>query len=78
MDLPPTMRYIAAREPGPPDVLTLAESALPQPRANRLHPCVIFADPLDHPAEARMHQPLQQHECGHQKCEHRDKTSRRP
>jgi putative PIG3 family NAD(P)H quinone oxidoreductase len=29
---PVTMRYIAAREPGPPDVLALAEGPVPQPR----------------------------------------------
>ena len=32
MPLPTTMRYIAAREPGPPEVLAVAEMALPQPR----------------------------------------------
>jgi putative PIG3 family NAD(P)H quinone oxidoreductase len=30
------MRYIAAREPGPPDVLTLAEGALPQPKSGEV------------------------------------------
>jgi putative PIG3 family NAD(P)H quinone oxidoreductase len=30
--LPATMRYIAAREPGPPDVLTLAEGPVPMPK----------------------------------------------
>src|SRR5215470_3150661 len=30
MPLPSTMRYIAAREPGPPEVLTVAEGPLPQ------------------------------------------------
>ena len=29
--LPATMRYVAAREPGPPDVLALAEGPVPQP-----------------------------------------------
>ena len=33
MPLPSTMRYIAAREPGPPDVLALAEGPLPTPKA---------------------------------------------
>lgn len=32
MTLPATMRYIAAREPGPPDVLALAEGPLPTPQ----------------------------------------------
>ena len=30
--LPATMRYIAAREPGPPEVLHVAEGPLPQPK----------------------------------------------
>jgi D-arabinose 1-dehydrogenase-like Zn-dependent alcohol dehydrogenase len=30
--LPSTMRYIAARAPGPPDVLTMSEGALPTPK----------------------------------------------
>ena len=34
--LPATMRYIAAREPGPPDVLALAEGPLPQPKAGEV------------------------------------------
>jgi putative PIG3 family NAD(P)H quinone oxidoreductase len=29
--LPSTMRYVAAREPGPPDVLAIAEGPVPQP-----------------------------------------------
>ena len=33
MPLPTTMRYIAAREPGPPDVLAQAETSVPQPKA---------------------------------------------
>ena len=33
MPLPSTMRYIAAREPGPPDVLALAEGPVPVPGA---------------------------------------------
>ena len=36
MPLPSTMRYIAAREPGPPDVLSLAEGSLPQPKAGEV------------------------------------------
>ena len=32
MSLPASMRYVAAREPGPPDVLALAEGPLPQPK----------------------------------------------
>jgi putative PIG3 family NAD(P)H quinone oxidoreductase len=32
MQLPATMRYINAREPGPPEVLTIAEGPLPQPK----------------------------------------------
>jgi len=34
--LPTTMRYAAAREPGPPDVLTLAEGPVPQPKAGEV------------------------------------------
>ena len=34
--LPASMRYIAAREPGPPDVLALAEGPLPQPKAGEV------------------------------------------
>ena len=34
--LPATMRYVAAREPGPPDVLALAEGPLPQPKAGEV------------------------------------------
>ena len=36
MPLPSTMRYIAAREPGPPDVLALAEGPLPTPKAGEV------------------------------------------
>jgi NADPH:quinone reductase len=36
MPVPETMRYIAAREPGPPDVLALAETQVPQPRAGEV------------------------------------------
>ena len=34
--LPATMRYIAAREPGPPDVLAIAEGPVPQPKAGEV------------------------------------------
>jgi NADPH2:quinone reductase len=34
--LPATMRYVAAREPGPPDVLALADGPLPQPKAGEV------------------------------------------
>jgi putative PIG3 family NAD(P)H quinone oxidoreductase len=34
--VPATMRYVAAREPGPPDVLALAEGPLPQPKAGEV------------------------------------------
>ena len=36
MPLPPTMRYIAAREPGPPGVLALAEGPVPRPQAGEV------------------------------------------
>jgi NADPH2:quinone reductase len=36
MSVPTTMRYIAAREPGPPEVLELAESAVPSPKAGEV------------------------------------------
>lgn len=36
MKLPLTMQQIAAREPGPPDVLGLAEAAVPRPRAGEV------------------------------------------
>jgi NADPH2:quinone reductase len=32
LPLPATMRHIAAREPGPPEVLELAEGPVPQPK----------------------------------------------
>ena len=35
MPLPITMRYVAAREPGPPRVLAIAEGPLPAPKAAR-------------------------------------------
>jgi len=34
--LPATMRYVAAREPGPPDVLALAEGPVPRPQAGEV------------------------------------------
>ena len=34
--LPSTMRYIAAREPGPPDVLAIAEGPVPQPKGGEV------------------------------------------
>ena len=43
MDLPATMRHVAVREPGPPDVLGLAESALPAPRAGEVLVRVAYA-----------------------------------
>ena len=43
MSIPETMHYIAAREPGPPDVLTLAETAVPKPRADEVLIEVAFA-----------------------------------
>jgi len=33
---PATMRYVAVREPGPPDVLAIAEGPLPQPKAGEV------------------------------------------
>jgi putative PIG3 family NAD(P)H quinone oxidoreductase len=36
MPNPNTMRYIAAREPGPPDVLMLAETSVPKPRGEEV------------------------------------------
>jgi len=36
MPIPTTMRYVAAREPGPPEVLTLAETSVPKPRADEV------------------------------------------
>jgi len=36
MPLPSTMHHIAAREPGPPDVLAMAEGPLPQPKAGEV------------------------------------------
>jgi len=36
MSIPKTMRYVAAREPGPPEVLSLAEIAVPSPKAGEV------------------------------------------
>jgi NADPH:quinone reductase len=36
MSIPTTMRYVAAREPGPPEVLALAETAVPSPKADEV------------------------------------------
>jgi NADPH:quinone reductase len=36
MSIPTTMRYVAAREPGPPEVLTLAETAVPAPKTGEV------------------------------------------
>jgi NADPH2:quinone reductase len=36
MSIPATMPYIAAREPGPPDVLALAAGPVPQPKAGEV------------------------------------------
>ena len=36
MPLPATMRYVAIREPGPPDVLALAEGPVPAPKAGEV------------------------------------------
>jgi NADPH2:quinone reductase len=38
-----TMRYIVAREPGPPDVLTIAETTVPTPKAGEVLIEVAFA-----------------------------------
>jgi putative PIG3 family NAD(P)H quinone oxidoreductase len=36
MPLPETMNYAAAREPGPPEVLTLAQTSVPKPRTGEV------------------------------------------
>ena len=36
MSLPTTMRHIVAREPGPPDVLTLTDGPVPKPKAGEV------------------------------------------
>src|SRR5437868_8793372 len=43
MDLPATMRHVAAREPGPPEVLRLAEAELPRLRPGELLVQVAYA-----------------------------------
>ena len=43
MDLPATMRQVAAREPGPPDVLRVVEAARPQPGAGEVLIRVAYA-----------------------------------
>ena len=43
MSLPNSMHYVAAREAGPPDVLSLEESPTPQPRAGEVVIRVAFA-----------------------------------
>jgi putative PIG3 family NAD(P)H quinone oxidoreductase len=43
MSIPTTMRYIAAREAGPPDVLTIAETSVPQPRSDEVLIKVAYA-----------------------------------
>jgi NADPH:quinone reductase-like Zn-dependent oxidoreductase len=41
--LPDTMRYVKAREPGPPDVLALDQTATPSPRAGEVLIAVAYA-----------------------------------
>ena len=36
MTIPASMHYIAAREPGPPEVLSLAEGPVPQPKTGEV------------------------------------------
>ena len=36
MPLPSMMRHIVAREPGPPDVLTMTDGPVPQPKAGEV------------------------------------------
>jgi NADPH2:quinone reductase len=43
MPVPATMRYVSAREPGPPDVLGIAESAVPAPKAGEVLVAVGYA-----------------------------------
>jgi len=43
MTLPDTMRYIAAREPGPPDVLGIAQGPVPVPQAGEVLVAVSYA-----------------------------------
>ena len=43
MSIAATMRYVAAREPGPPDVLEIAEAAAPEPKAGEVRIEVAYA-----------------------------------
>jgi putative PIG3 family NAD(P)H quinone oxidoreductase len=43
MPIPATMRYVAAREPGPPDVLAIAEGPVPAPGAGDVLIAVSYA-----------------------------------
>jgi len=43
MDLPARMRYIAVAQPGPPEVMALAEGTLPAPRPGEVVVAVAFA-----------------------------------
>ena len=43
MKLPSTMHYVLAREPGPPEVLTVAEAAVPAPRRGEVLLRVAYA-----------------------------------
>ena len=42
-NIPERMRYVEAREPGPPDVLAVAETAVPKPRAGEVLIKVAYA-----------------------------------
>src|SRR5512132_3733123 len=41
--VPSRMRYVAAREPGPPDVLSIDETSVPQPRVGEVLIRVAYA-----------------------------------
>src|ERR1700675_2741841 len=43
MDLPATMRYIAVREPGPPDVLRVDQTQVPRPKHGEVLVRVAYA-----------------------------------
>ena len=43
MNLPATMRHVAMREPGPPDVLSIAQQARPEPKSNEVLVEVAYA-----------------------------------
>jgi putative PIG3 family NAD(P)H quinone oxidoreductase len=43
MDLPATMRYVAAREPGPPDVLQIQQTGVPAPKRGEVLIRVAYA-----------------------------------